>query len=227
VSEQAQIELESLEFHYPRSEFRLQIPHLSVGERERIAITGSSGCGKTTLLNLIAGIAIPAGGTVRVGDTEVGGLSDSERRTFRLTQLGFVFQDFELIDYLNVIDNVLLPCRISGALSLNEAARDRAAQLLDRVGMQHAIARNVTELSQGERQRVAICRAMLPGPQVVLADEATGNLDPDSKNVILDLIFEEAAAEGATLVAVTHDHGLLPKFDRVVDFSALNAGAAT
>lgn len=223
MNKPARIELAALTFRYPHSEFRLQIHRLSVKERERLAITGASGCGKTTLLNLIAGIAVPDSGTVRVGDTEVGGLSDSERRAFRLTQLGFVFQDFELIDYLSVLDNVLLPYRISGALSFNDAVRDRAARLLDRVGMRQATARNVTELSQGERQRVAICRAMLPGPQVVLADEATGNLDPESKSAILDLIFEEAAAEGATLVAVTHDHGLLPNFDRVVDFSTLNA----
>lgn len=222
MSARATIEIESLTFQYPRSEFRLRIPSLRISNGERVAVTGASGCGKTTLLNLVAGIATADEGSVCVGETSVSDLSDADRRAFRLTRMGFVFQDFELLEYLSVFENVLLPYRISDALTLDEQVRARASILLERVGMAAAAARNVSQLSQGERQRVAICRAMLPGPTVVLADEATGNLDPKSKTKILDLIFEEAAAEGATLLAVTHDHGLLPNFDRTLDFAALN-----
>lgn len=218
----AAIAVEGLTFGYPKSAFRLRIPRFEVATGERLAVTGASGCGKTTLLNLVAGILTPEQGQVRVGDTEVAKLSDAGRRAFRLTRVGFVFQDFGLLEYLSVLDNVLLPYRISGALRLDEGVVERAVRLLDRVGMASSGKRNITRLSQGERQRVAICRAMLASPDVVLADEATGNLDPENKTKILDLMFEYAAEAGATVMAVTHDHGLLSSFDRAVDFASLN-----
>ena len=180
---------------------------------------GPSGSGKTTLLNLIAGIITPINGTVSVDESQVNALGDQQRRDFRITNIGFVFQDFELLDYLNVFDNVLHPFRITGALKLDKGVRARALKLTREMGIGDKLKRYPTRLSQGEKQRVAICRALLPQPRLILADEATGNLDPDNKSLILDLLFSAAADHDATLLAVTHDHELLPHFDNVVNFS--------
>ena len=218
------ISIRSLEFYYRPGEFRLNIPEFSVTKGEKVAVIGPSGSGKTTLLNLIAGIMTPLKGTVSVDDIQVSGLDDRERRDFRITNIGFVFQDFELLDYLNVFDNVLHPYRITGALKLDKEKRARATTLAQDMGIGDKLKRNSNDLSHGEKQRVAICRALLPQPKVILADEATGNLDPDNKGLILDLLFQSVEDHGATLLAVTHDYELLKRFDRVVDFREFQEG---
>ena len=212
------IEVRDLVFAYPSGGFRLRIESFDVAPGEKLAVIGPSGSGKTTLLNLLAGIALPQRGCVRVAGEEISALPDTARRAFRSTRIGFVFQDFELVESLSVRDNILHPCRISRGLKLDGAARARAQSLAGRLGIADKLARGVGDLSQGERQRVAICRALLAHPALILADETTGNLDPDTKGRILDLLFEEAAAVRATVVAVTHDHALLGRFDRVADF---------
>ena len=217
------IKISSLEFSYPGTDFQLTIPELAVAAGERLAVIGPSGSGKTTLLNLIAGIITPQQGAVSVGDVAVSSLSDGQRRDFRITTIGFVFQDFELIEYLNVLDNILHPYRITGALQLDAKVRQRAAGLAESMGIGDKLKRFVNDLSHGEKQRVAICRALLPSPDLILADEATGNLDPENKNHILDLLFESVREHNATLLAVTHDHELLPRFDRVVDFQSFRS----
>lgn len=221
------INISGLAFRYPDGEFQLRVPEFAVAEGEKIAVIGPSGSGKTTLLNLIAGILQPAGGTVEVGDVRVDALTDAERRNFRITNIGFVFQDFELLDYLNVLDNILHPYRITGALMLDGEVRARAAMLAESMGIGNKLKRLVNDLSQGEKQRAAICRAILPWPKVILADEATGNLDPTNKNRILDLLFRSVEEHNATLLAVTHDHDLLMRFDRVIDFEDFRGGDAT
>jgi len=221
------INISGLAFRYPDGEFQLRVPEFAVAEGEKIAVIGPSGSGKTTLLNLIAGILQPAGGTVEVGDVRVDALTDSERRNFRITNIGFVFQDFELLDYLNVLDNILHPYRITDALMLDGEVRARAAMLAESMGIGDKLKRLVNDLSQGEKQRAAICRALLPWPKVILADEATGNLDPTNKNRILDLLFRSVEEHNATLLAVTHDHDLLKRFDRVIDFEDFRDGDAT
>jgi len=218
------IDIRALDFHYPRGDFRLRVPEFTVSSGEKVAVIGPSGSGKTTLLNLIAGIFASDSGTVRVGEAEVSSLGDAARRDFRITTIGFVFQDFELLDYLNVLDNILHPYRITGALMLDGTVRRRAAELAGRMGIADKLQRFAGDLSQGEKQRAAICRALLSGPKLVLADEATGNLDPENKTRILDLLFEAVEAHGATLLAVTHDHELLPRFDRTVDFQDFRSG---
>jgi ABC-type lipoprotein export system ATPase subunit len=221
------INISGLAFRYPDGEFQLRVPEFAVAEGEKIAVIGPSGSGKTTLLNLIAGILQPAGGTVEVGDVRVDALTDAERRNFRITNIGFVFQDFELLDYLNVLDNILHPYRITGALMLDGEVRARAAMLAESMSIGNKLKRLVNDLSQGEKQRAAICRALLPWPKVILADEATGNLDPTNKNRILDLLFRSVEEHNATLLAVTHDHDLLKRFDRVIDFEDFRDGDAT
>jgi putative ABC transport system ATP-binding protein len=215
------IAIDDLRFSYP--EFRLEVPALSVANGERVAIVGPSGSGKTTLLNLVAGLSVPEAGRVRVGDTEVSALGDRARRRFRARHIGFVFQNFALMEYLTARENILYPFRVGSGLALDRAARDRAQTLADRCGIGLKLDRRPGALSQGEQQRVAICRALVTRPGLILADEATGNLDPATKTLILDLLFDRAAEAGATVLAVTHDHELLPRFDRVVDFAQFRA----
>ena len=205
-------------FHYPSGEFHLSVPEFNVETSEKVAVIGPSGSGKTTLLNLIAGIMTPIKGTIRVGDVEVNEFNDGGRRDFRITNIGFVFQDFELLDYLNVMDNILHPYRITSALTLDKNVKARAATIAQEMGIGDMLKRPANDLSQGEKQRTAICRALLPNPKLILADEATGNLDPDNKTLILDLLFRSVEDHNATLLAVTHDHELLKRFDRVIDF---------
>ena len=213
------ISIQNLEFYYRTGEFRLHIPEFDISEGEEVAVIGPSGSGKTTLLNLVAGIITPVSGFVSVGDVNVSELNDTGRRDFRVCNIGFVFQEFELLDYLNVFDNVLHPYRITGALKLDKEVRVRANVLAREMGIGDKLKRNPEDLSHGEKQRVAICRALMPQPKLILADEATGNLDPDNKSLILDLLFNAVSDRDATLLAVTHDHELLKRFDRVVDFN--------
>jgi len=212
------IELKALQFDYQDGDFSLCIPELFIGEGEKVAVIGASGSGKTTLLNLIAGIDVPRQGQINVCNTALHDVSDALRRDFRITHIGFVFQNFELLDYLNLLDNILHPYRISRALKLDSGVHERAQDLAQQMGLDHMLHRRSNELSQGERQRAAICRALLPKPKLILADEATGNLDPQNKRTILDLLFNAVDFQDATLLAVTHDHDLLPSFDRVIDF---------
>ncbi len=216
------IRVRDLEFRYSEGEFALRIPALDVERGSSVAFVGPSGSGKTTLLNLIAGIAIPLAGTVEASGVEVSALPDGARRDFRIRHLGLIFQEFELLEYLSVLDNILLPYRINPSLELDVAVRRRAVELAEQVGIRDKLPRFPGRLSQGERQRVAVCRAVLPQPTLILADEPTGNLDPDNTDRVLDLLFELAARSEATLLTVTHDRDLLPRFDRVVDFKTFH-----
>ena len=219
------IEIEGLTFGYSAGGFRLRVPQFSLAAGERVAIVGPSGSGKTTLLNLIAGILTPETGRIAVAGTAVAGLSDAQRRRFRASQIGFVFQDFALLDYLSARQNIYYPYRITPALTLDAAAQDRAQTLATACGIGDKLDRHPSALSQGEQQRVAICRALVTQPKLILSDEATGNLDPESKARILDLLFEHAEEAGAAVLAVTHDHELLPRFERVLDFAQFREGA--
>ncbi|MBT8331208.1 MAG: ATP-binding cassette domain-containing protein [Deltaproteobacteria bacterium] len=212
------IAISNLEFSYPTGNFFLRIPEFTVDKHEKIAVIGPSGTGKTTFLNLVAGIIVPCLGSIRVNDKSVDQLNDAQRRQFSISQIGFVFQDFELLDYLNIYDNILHPYRITKALRLDSAVRKRSRMLAAEMGIGDKLKRRANDLSQGEKQRAAICRALLPQPRLILADEATGNLDPENKTRILDLLFRAVKEHDTTLLAVTHDHELLKRFDRIVDF---------
>lgn len=220
------IRIGDLDFTYARGSFRLLVPELRIRAQEQVAIIGPSGSGKTTLLNLIAGIAVPESGTVRVGEHEVSGLHDAARRDFRIRHIGFVFQDFELVEFLSIYDNVLHPFRISAALKLSKEVVNRAVSLTKSMGLEDKLDRKPGQLSQGEKQRAALCRALLPDPQILLADEPTGNLDPDAKRQVVEYLTVHARESGATLVMVTHDHSLLGHFDRVIDFAEFSSGEA-
>jgi putative ABC transport system ATP-binding protein len=221
------IDLAELYFRYGDAGFALRIDALRIAAGESVALVGPSGSGKTTLLHLAAGILMPGAGRVRVGGDDLQGLDAAARRAFRIQHIGLVFQEFELLEYLSVLDNVLLPYRIHSSLRLDAAVRERARLLAERLGIGDKLGRRPRELSQGERQRTAVCRALVTEPPLLLADEPTGNLDPINKERVLDALFELIGESGATLLAVTHDHALLSRFDRVIDFERfLNAPAA-
>ena len=220
------IGIEQLEFAYAGGEFVLRVPKLSIMRGEKVAFIGPSGSGKTTLISLIAGILTARCGAIRVAGVDLAQESDAARRDLRISRIGFVFQEFALLDYLNVRENILLPYYLNGTLNLDAAARARADALATSLGIGNKLRRRPNTLSQGERQRVAICRALVAQPDLLIADEPTGNLDPQAAARILDALQEQVAVHEATLLVVTHNHALLDRFDRVVDLSQLVAGDA-
>jgi putative ABC transport system ATP-binding protein len=210
------IELSDITFAYETGEFTLKAEALSITQGDKVAIVGPSGSGKTTLLHLIAGILVPTQGTVGVDGQMVSSLNDKARRRLRLSRMGLVFQGIELVDYLSARENVLLPCRLDRGNSLDDKAKQRAEQLLERVGLSEVAGRAVSGLSQGERQRVGICRALITEPGLILADEPTASLDEASSASAVDLLMQLVEDSGSTLVMLTHDKSLLPRFDRVI-----------
>jgi len=212
------IQLKDVQFSYPQSDFKLDIDVLSFEKGSKTAIIGPSGFGKTTTLNLLAGILIPESGEISISNAIINKLSETQRRNFRIQNIGFVFQDFRLVPYLNVLDNILLPFQINTALKPNKNSKFLAKELANNLGIGGLIKKHPAKLSHGERQRVAIARALVNEPKVLLADEPTGNLDPDNKILIKDILFKAADKYKATLITVTHDHEMLDGFDEVVDF---------
>lgn len=220
------ISLRDVRFEYPHGGFSLSVAELVVPSGTRAAAIGPSGSGKTTLLNLISGIERPGLGEVSTAGMRVDRLSPAARRSFRITTIGFVFQEFLLLEYLDVLDNILYPYRLHPELRLDASVRSRARQLASDLGLAELLARRPSELSQGERQRVAIARALVTAPSLILADEPTGNLDPATKQQALDLLFEQCEVRSTTLLMVTHDHGLLDQFAQIVDVEALGPAEA-
>ncbi|SPE53837.1 Lipoprotein-releasing system ATP-binding protein LolD [Verrucomicrobia bacterium] len=219
------IAVSDLEFHFSHSDFSLAVPSLNIATGERVALIGPSGSGKTTLLHLIAGILSPARGRIRLQDREVNSLNDAARREFRVAHIGLVFQNFELVSYLDVFDNILLPCRLNPALRLTPDRTRRAEQLARETGIEHRLRYFPHRLSQGEKQRVALCRALLPEPPLLLADEPTGNLDPLAKQRVVDLLFQQVERRRATLLMVTHDPEIAARFPRVLNCRDFARGA--
>ncbi len=174
--------------------------NLEVAAGEFVAVRGVSGSGKTTLLLTVGGMVRPTTGQVMLDGVDLYSLSPPQRAQLRAGRIGFVFQMFHLLGYLNVLENVL-----SARLAGGAGARSDAVELLDRVGLSDRLNHRPAELSTGERQRVAIARAMLNRPAVILADEPTGNLDPDSATVVMDHLAE-FHRDGATILLVTHEH---------------------
>jgi putative ABC transport system ATP-binding protein len=218
-----EIRISQLAFEYPNRSFRLRIPELRIESGSAVALVGPSGSGKTTLLRLLAGIHVPSAGELWLDSLALSELSDAARRRFRMSGIGFVFQDFQLIEYLDVRENIRLPGRLDGGGGWNARRARRLEDLAAITGIADKMTCPIDELSHGEKQRVAICRALLNEPRLVLADEPTGNLDPASKHRVLDLLFEETSRRAATLIVVTHDRDLLAGFRRVIDFEAFHS----
>ena len=186
--------------------------NFSVDEGEYVAIMGESGSGKTTLLNLLAALDKPTGGTVVLDGKELGRIKESDVATFRRDNLGFVFQEFNLLDTFTIQDNILLPL----LLDKREPDEEYLALLTRQLGLTALLQRQPTQLSGGQQQRAAIARALITRPAVVLADEPTGNLDHQNSVEVFRLLREAAAQQHQTVVYVTHDQGLAAQADRVL-----------
>ncbi len=214
----SEIRISRLHFSWPHSGFGLNIGDLQIASGKKTAFVGPSGSGKTTLLNLIAGIVVPQRGEIMVGEQKLHEMGDAARRRFRIRNVGLVFQQFELMTYLRATENVLLPYFLNASLKLDAAARRRAKELLRATGLEYCEDRFPGRMSQGEQQRLALCRAMVTEPSLILADEPTGNLDNSNKSRVMDLLVDQVHQRGLTLVVVTHDTSLLDRFDQVIDF---------
>ncbi len=186
----------------------------SIEAGERVAILGPSGSGKSTLLNVVSGIDLPDSGRVVIGGIDVTELSERDRTLFRRIHVGFVFQFFNLLPTLTVLENLLLPVELGGRVGERERARARS--LLDAVGLGERAAAFPDLLSGGEQQRVAIARALVHRPGLVLADEPTGNLDEDTGQDVAELLDALVAEERSTMVVVTHSRELAGRMDRVL-----------
>jgi len=207
----------------------LDISGLGVDKGERVFIEGPSGSGKSTLLALIAGVLTPQQGAVTVLGHRLNSLSGAQRDRFRSDHMGVIFQMFNLIPYLSVVENVTLPCRFSHvrrerALRRNGCLEAEARRLLTHLDMDHPglLSRPVTELSVGQQQRVAAARALIGSPEIVIADEPTSSLDADHRHSFIELLFEECRNTQATLIFVSHDTSMACLFDRVIRLSEIN-----
>jgi putative ABC transport system ATP-binding protein len=189
---------------------------LEINAGESVAIVGASGSGKTTLLGLLAGLDKPTRGSIVLGEHELTALDEEARALVRAQMVGFVFQNFQLLDSLTALENVMLPAEMRGAGD----AREQAERFLGKVGLARRGSHYPSQLSGGEQQRVAIARAFASHPQVLFADEPTGNLDTATGQTIITLLFELNAESGTTLVLVTHDERLAERCSRIIEISA-------
>lgn len=225
----AAIELRALSFTWPgQSQPALALDHLRIEAREQVFVSGPSGSGKSTLLATIGGILQPQAGSVEVLGQPLHAWPAARRDRFRVDHVGFIFQQFNLLPYLSIIDNVLLPCQFSAY---------RKARALQQGGELHAVAqsllgsldlapnlwgRPVTQLSIGQQQRVAAARALIGRPEIIVADEPTSALDSDRQQAFLDLLRHECEHGGSALVFVSHDQRLAERFDRRIALAELN-----
>jgi putative ABC transport system ATP-binding protein len=216
------ISVRDAEFAYPEGGFHLRVRELAIEDGETVAVTGPSGAGKTTLINLLSGLLVPSSGAVSLLGLDLGGLSPEDRQDLRVLKLGLVFQELELLDYLDVLDNVLLPYRITPVLSLDASVRERATSLAREVGLGDKLERLPGQLSQGERQRVAVCRALVTRPALLFGDEPTANLDRENRDHVADALFRYSEESGAPLIVVSHDPDLVSRFRRRLDVSDLS-----
>jgi putative ABC transport system ATP-binding protein len=217
------IQLQGLQFNWPGSRpFALQIPELAIQSSERIFLHGPSGSGKSTLLGLIGGVLIADKGTVNILNCNLSKLSNAGRDRFRVDHIGFIFQQFNLVPYLSVLENVVLPCKFSNkraqaSLRKNENIHAAAKRLLNALGLdQNYYNAAVTQLSIGQQQRVAAARALIGEPALIIADEPTSALDEDHQEDFIHVLLEQCDATASTLLFVSHNHRLSSRFSRQI-----------
>ncbi|TWT47449.1 ABC transporter ATP-binding protein [Botrimarina hoheduenensis] len=200
----------------------LDVPRLAVDRAEQLVIRGQSGCGKTTLLNTIAGMTTADEGQIRIGDVDIARLPEAARDRFRARHIGYVFQTFNLLPGFTAIENVMLGMTFTGS----RCDRVRAEDLLERVGLGHRLRHKPSALSVGEQQRVAVARALVNKPVLLLADEPTANIDPGHQQQIIDLLRSVCETERVAMLLVTHSPEVSSQFDRVEQLEAVNRVAS-
>ena len=213
------IELKGINKIYRTDEIEtlaLENVNIAIEKGEFVSVMGPSGCGKSTLLNIVGLLDTPTSGTVSIDGTALGKMSDSRLAAFRNAKLGFVFQSFHLINSLNVMDNVELPL-IYRSMSSSERTQ-RVKDVLDRVGLSHRMRHMPSQLSGGQCQRVAIARAIVGNPEIILADEPTGNLDSKMGAEVMELLHSLNKDDGRTIMMVTHNEEQAKLTDRIIRF---------
>ncbi|MCG8378280.1 MAG: ABC transporter ATP-binding protein [Proteobacteria bacterium] len=221
------VSVSSLNFHwYSNTDWTLNISCLDVKQNEKLFLQGPSGSGKTTLLDLLTGIHVPVQGTIKILETDIGSLTTTQRDRFRADHIGLIFQQFNLLPYLNVIDNVILPCffsnkrkqKVENQGTLHEVASNMLVCLGLDEGLFH---RQASLLSVGQQQRVAVARALIGQPELIIADEPTSALDQETRDVFIKLLLKSVADANSSIVFVSHDKGLAHYFDRQIDINSL------
>ncbi len=223
------VALSNVRFAYRAGQDVVAINTLTIARGETVFLHGPSGSGKTTLLGLLAGVLTATSGSVRILGQDLTPLSSGARDAFRAQHLGYVFQQFNLIPYLSVRENILLPVRLDRARRARLGATDpvKAADSLARdLDIGSTLSSPVTELSVGQQQRVAVARALIGSPEVVICDEPTSALDSDRRQRFLELLFASCHKAGSTLVFVSHDFSLQPLFSRTVELPEINTASA-
>lgn len=229
---QALIELSDLGFNWPGHPQLLDIPAFRLEAGETLFLKGPSGSGKTTLLGLLGGVQKPSQGSIRLLGQELTELSAGARDRFRVDHTGYIFQQFNLLPFLSVQENVELPCRFSRsrterAIQRHGSVSQAAATLLAHLGLKDSalLSRRADTLSIGQQQRVAAARALIGQPELVIADEPTSALDADTREAFIRLLFDECRSAGSSLLFVSHDQSLAPLFDRDLSLAELNRAA--
>ena len=219
------LSLQDVRFRWPgRTSFGLHVPALDLGASETVLLLGESGSGKSTLLSLICGTITAQSGTVSVAGTDIAALSAGKRDRFRAEQIGLIFQQFNLLPYAGVVDNILLPLSFAPLRrSRVTSPRDDAARLCQDLGLpKDVLASRAGALSVGQQQRIAAARALIGAPPLIIADEPTSALDAATQATFLDLLFKQSHAHGTTLLMVSHDARLADQFDRVVKMADIS-----
>ena len=228
------ITLDKLKFSWSEPDISLlKIDHLQIMSGERVFLRGPSGSGKSTLLSLIAGVLVAQSGSIEILGAPLESMSSAARDRFRANHIGIIFQQFNLIPYLSVVENVTLPCHFSRQRRQNAAVRsgslrDEALRLLNHRERADTAVINkpVNELSVGQQQRVAAARALIGSPEILIADEPTSSMDADRRQAFINLLFQECHESGSTLLFVSHDQRLQEPFDRSIELDQLNDAAA-
>ena len=218
------IRLDSVRFYWSKNkDFKIFIPELKISQGEKVLLLGESGSGKTTLLSLVSGFLSPISGDIYLNEKNINSLSARSRDQYRSDNIGIIFQQFNLLPYANVIDNIILPLyfskvRASKIINQKETAVNlcKSLRLPDTVTDMQA-----NNLSVGQQQRVAVARALIGNPSLVIADEPTSSLDSDAQNIFLDLMFAQIEKNNSTLLMVSHDTSLSSYFDRVIDINEI------
>ena len=211
------LQIRDLHFQYPASDFKIEISDIKITQGSKIAISGKSGSGKTTLIHLISGILKPQSGEILFYDKSITDMNDKEIRKHRISNIGFIFQEFELLEYLNVMDNLVLPYKINKSLVLDAEIKDKAKEIANRIGIGNKLDQHPKQLSGGERQRLAIARALITSPPLIIADEPTGNLYEKTSNIVMDEITDQVSYTNSTLIMISHNNELISSFDEIID----------